>query len=75
MKWLWAGAGLILASGAVAAWFAWSDPKFYVGLVAASVASLGRAVWPWIKKLLNAKGSEEQRRRLKEGLPPKESNR
>ena len=79
MKWLWAGWGLILATGAVAAWFAWSDPTFYVGLFTASMASFGKAMGPWLKKLWlkirYAKGSEEQRRRIREGLPDKEGGR
>ena len=75
MKWLWIAAAGLFAVAAGALWFRLGDPTFIVGLASASVAALGRAVWPFIKRLLDAKGSEEQRRKLREGDTSKEGGR
>ncbi len=71
MKWLWIAAAALFAVAAVAMWVRIGDPTFVVGLFTAAAGSFAAAVWPGILSIvagiLNAKGSDEERRKVREG--------
>ena len=66
MRWAWLIGAILLAAAAAGVFWAAQDPKWFVGLVAASIASLGRAVWPLLRRY-TPKERAEMRRRIREG--------
>lgn len=79
MRWLWLAGAVILIAAAAGVFWATQRPDFVVGLVAASVASLGRAVWPLIKDVRLVRRTKAQKadykRRLREADTGKEGGR
>lgn len=65
MKWLIAALAVLLAIAGVATWFAFQDPVFWTGLVAAIVANL----MPIILKRMAPELEAKMRQAVREGLP------
>lgn len=64
MKWLWIALAVLLAVAAGATWFAFQDPVFWTGLVAAIVTALA----PIVLKRMAPETEARWRQSVREGL-------
>ena len=61
MRYVWIGAAILFAVAAAATWWAFQNPLFWQGFIAAAVASALNVLWPHLKLMLKPRTGEYKR--------------